>query len=411
MTEKVYAEKVVGAQYVLTGDHFIFNKGDLITLKCDDGTNCPLFETTAGTTWCVNMAHVIKLNSTVAEAPATYISSEEFAAIEVGDKLKLRTDLEIGKEYGWFDWNKNMQELAERGISPTVERKDNDGSVKACAEDDYWYYTAEMIAEVIKREQPKFAVGDIVIATWRRDSDWDLARRITSVNMDTGEYEMEWADGSSLRINPLYFSTAEDHLTYYKGEIPVEPAPEFDCPELEACKVYYRPETTIAGAVIFRYKGMKGHSVKFAKVYTRLYTPEGLLVTHTDVELTEWREDTAEEVAKLEAAEKERGYVPPLVNKLGTVIEAGKVYASDGHYGEKRIFKVSSVGKTSFQKESNFTLPTGEIYNYRLETHIDSQSGSTAVPATAEQIAVFEAAVAKDKAEKAFESAMKSLAA
>ena len=209
---------------------------------------------------------------------------------------------------------------------------------------------------------------------------------------------------------------AKGDYRYYTAEmiaevLPAEPAPEFDCPELEACKVYYRPETELADAAIFRYKGMKRHSVKFAKVYTRLYTPEGLLVTHTDVELTEWREATAEEVAKLEAAEKEHGYVPPLVNKLGTVIEAGKVYVSDGSYGEKRIFKVSSVGKTSFQKESNFTLPTGEIYNYRLETHIDSQSGSTTVPATAEQIAVFEAAVAKDKAEKAFESAMKSLAA
>lgn len=408
MTEKVYAEKVVGAQYVLTGDHFIFNKGDLITLKCDDGTNCPLFETTAGTTWCVNMAHVIKLNSTVAEAPATYISSEEFAAIEVGDKLKLRTDLEIGKKYGWFYWNKNMQELAERGISPTVERKDNDGSVKACAEDDYWYYTAEMIAEVIKREQPKFAVGDIVIATWRRDSDWDLARRITSVNMDTGEYEMEWAAGSSLRINPLSFSEAEDHLTYYTGEKPAEPAPEFDCPELKYGSIY-----TDNDGWTFRYSKTDETCYGAKVTGSPFLDNEGNYHAETGsfIHFHKWREATAEEVAKLEAAEKEHGYVPPLVNKLGTVIEAGKVYTSDGNYGKKRIFKVFSVGKKSFQKDFSFTLPTGEIYNYRLETHIDSQSGSTTVPATAEQIAVFEAAVAKDKADKAFESAMKSLAA
>ena len=257
-----------------------------------------------------------------------HITAEQFAAIKVGDKLKLRTDLVSGNDF-WY-YTAAMADLAERGVTPEVARINTGGTVKAAAEDDFWYYTAEMIAEIIPAE------------------------------------------------------------------------PEFNCPELVAGQVYFI-EKGFKWA--FRYfpaginstgdKWVGGSHTAVDATCNNLYTsPYGLIID------TDYRKATAEETAKLEAAEKEHGYVPPLVNKLGTVIEADKAYYMKGgrnsaHYV---LMRVNSINGNSF---------TGTLVDWldRVEENweigIRSSYGDVAVPATKEQIALYDAAVALHAAKKA----------
>lgn len=272
-------------------------------------------------------------------AEQSHITAEQFAAIKVGDKLKLRTDLGTQDVYGEVWSNGPMVELAVKGITPKVTRIDGDGTVKAEAVDDYWYYTAAMIADVIPAE------------------------------------------------------------------------PEFNCPELVAGQVYFIEK---GFKWVFRYlsAGTNTHGDKWVggshtavdATCNNLYTsPHGLSID------TDYRKATAEETAKLEAAEKEHGYVPPLVNKFGTVIEAGKYYVLTGASENERICKVVDIApkRGSFYKNPALVELTGShtVVTDMAYTGIDSPYGRTAVPATPEQIALYDAAVALHEAAQALEEA------
>lgn len=271
-------------------------------------------------------------------AEQSHITAEQFAAIKVGDKLKLRTDLEVGKEYGTMKWCPEKADLAERGITPVVTSIDAGGTVKAEAEDDYWWYREEMIAEVISE-------------------------------------------------------------------------PAFDCPELVAGQVYYIEKGfkwvfryLPAGTNSRGYKWVGGSHAAIDSTGSTLYSsPTGLSID------TKWRKATAEETAKLEAAEKEHGYVPPLVNKVGTVIEAGKYYVLTGTFGTQYICKVYATQHKSgffYKKHVLVDLEGSHAVHTDFEhTDLGSPYGESAVPATEKQIALYDAAVALREAQRAVKEA------
>lgn len=141
----------------------------------------------------------VYFNQTISEAdlePAEqlHISEEEFAAIKVGDKIVLRSDLEAGKDYGAESVNSAMVDLAKREVEITVEMRSTD-VLRGDAEGDFWWYTAEMIAKVIPAIKPKFNVGDIINRPEYGDSLY-YARLVTEVDADNGTYVMRWADDS-----------------------------------------------------------------------------------------------------------------------------------------------------------------------------------------------------------------------
>ena len=235
-------------------------------------------------------------------------------------------------------WWPEKADLAERGITPVVTSIDAGGTVKAEAEDDYWWYTAEMIAEVIPAEEPKF-----------------------------------------------------------------------DCPELVVGQVYVN-----AHGSIFRYIR------KYTKAFMYMDAAQGTFLGTTGYfsdDLKEghytlcgtWRKATAEEVAKLEAAEKEHGYVPPLVNKVGTVIEAGKYYVLTGSTCRKYICKIESTnsGQEVFYKNTTLVelAERAAVTTDTEYTDLESIYGKSAVPATGKQIALYDAAVALREAQKALKEA------
>lgn len=408
-------EKVVGAKYVVTGDSWgQADVGTLVTLEYDDGSDIPRFTLPDGSTQWIPMQAVVKLigysepsedkvtpkfavgdivatnlhNWNIArritavdmeareytmewadgsgvcqptspisfssaeecltyykgEIPASkateqpHITAEQFAAIKVGDKLKLRTDLVSGNDYGEY-CNAEMADLAERGVTPEVARINTGGTVIAAAEDDFWHYTAEMIAEIIPAE------------------------------------------------------------------------PEFNCPELVAGQVYFMEKGFKwifryfpAGTTTQGYKWVGGRHTAINSTSGSLYTnPYGLIID------TKWRKATAEETARLEAAEKEHGYVPPLVNKIGTVIEAGKYYVLTGSTGRKYICKVESTDSEQevFYKNTALVELAGwaAVTTDTEYTDLESTYGESAVPATEKQIALYEAAVALREARRAVKEA------
>lgn len=279
-------------------------------------------------------------------AEQSHITAEQFAAIKVGDKLKLRTDLSTQDVYGEFWANGQMEELAVKGITPKVTRIDNDGTVKAEAEDDYWFYTAAMIAEVIPAEPefncPELVAGQVYVAitvhTWEENEPW-LCRYCPY-------------SGAA--------STGNSHEVLFGG-------------------------TALASSGSFYDEG-----------YLRV---------------AKWRKATAEETEKLEAAEKEHGYVPPLVNKIGTVIEADTYYKIKSLDGTEYICKVVDVFKDSFQKAGLLVELDGTPVDTKTPpiTPIGSLYGRTAVPATDEQIALYEAVIKLRTAQKTFEDATQAV--
>lgn len=147
--------------------------------------------------------------------PQPHISEEEFAAIKVGDKIVLRSDLEEGNDYGIESVTAKMADLAKREVEITVERISTD-KLKGSAEGDYWWYTHKMIAKVIPAIKPKFKVGDVLNYPEHGDSLY-YARLVTGVDSDNGTYVMRWADGS----NPDYrmeYSFDKTESTFIKKE-------------------------------------------------------------------------------------------------------------------------------------------------------------------------------------------------
>lgn len=283
-------------------------------------------------------AFLTQYTGKVPTAEQSHITAEQFAAIKVGDKLKLRTDLKVGKGYGSMKWLPEKDDLATRGITPVITYIDDDGTVKAAAECDFWWYTAEMIAEVVSSEPgfdcPELVAGQVYVAM---PFDAVLAE--------------EWL----CRYFPYVREVAGNHVATFGGSV-ISPSGHF---------------------------------------YATGYLP-----------VNKWRKATAEEVAKLEAAEKEHGYVPPLVNEVGTVIEADKYYVLTGSAGTKRICKVYATQHKAgvfYKKPVLVDLEGCHAVSTDMEyTDLGSPYGKSAVPATEEQIALYDAAVAWHEAQKAF---------
>lgn len=269
-------------------------------------------------------------------AAQSHITAEQFAAIKVGDKLKLRTDLEAMDIVGGALVNREMISLAKDGVTPTVEYIDSDATVRATTVGSAWYYTAEMIAEVI---------------------------------------------------------TAET---------------EFDCPELVYGNIY-----TDDDGWTFRYTKTdnKKRGAEVTGGPTIDYDGDYHFGNDGFIHFYEWRKATAAEVAKLEAAEKENGYVPPLVNEVGTVIEAGKYYKIKSPFATEYICKVVEVYEGSFLKAGLLVELDGTPTDTKTPptTTINSMYGAYAVPATEEQIALYEAVLALRTAQKTFEEATQAV--
>lgn len=275
------AEKVVGAKYVVTGNSWGNARvGTLVTLEYDDGSDMPCFTLPDGNTQWIPMQAVVKLIV------------------------------------------------------------DGDGTVKAEAEDDYWWYTAEMIAEVISE-------------------------------------------------------------------------PEFDCPELVAGQVYvavpyayFSNEEWLCRYFPYKREVAGSHTATFGG---SAVSPEENFHIDGFLLVDKWRKATAEETAKLEAAEKEHGYVPSLVNKVGTVIEAGKYYVLTGSTGRKYICKIESTnsGQEVFYKNTTLVelAERAAVTTDTEYTDLESIYGKSAVPATGKQIALYDAAVALREAQKALKEA------
>lgn len=280
-------------------------------------------------------AFLTQYTGKVPTAEQSHITAEQFAAIKVGDKLKLRTDLKVGKGYGSMKWLPEKDDLAARGITPVVTYIDDDGTVKAAAEGDFWWYTAAMIAEVIS--EPEFDCPELVYGNIYTDNDGWTFRYTKTDNKKRGA---EVTGGPTIDPDGDYHFSNEGFIHFYK-----------------------------------------------------------------------WRKANAEEVAKLEAAEKEHGYVPPLVNKVGTVIEAGKYYKIKSSSTTEYICKVVEVYEGSFLKAGLLVELDGTPTDTKTPptTTIDSMYGAYAVPATDEQIALYEAVLALRTAQQTFEEATQAV--
>lgn len=271
----------------------------------------------------------------VPTAAQSHITAEQFAAIKVGDKLKLRTDMEVMDVFGGALVNREMISLAKDGVTPTVEYIDSDATVRAKTDGSAWYYTAEMIAEVISEQE--FDCPELVYGNIYTDNDGWTFRYTKTDNKKRGA---EVTGGPTIDPNGDYHFSNEGFIHFYK-----------------------------------------------------------------------WRKANAEEVAKLEAAEKENGYVPPLVNEVGTVIEAGKYYKIKSTFATECICKVVEVFEAGFRKDGLLVELDGTLIDIKTPpvTEIGSFNGAYAVPATEEQIALYEAVLALRTAQKTFEEATQAV--
>ena len=310
----------------------------------------------------------VYFNQTISEAdlePAEqlHISEEEFAAIKVGDKIVLRSDLEAGTDYGSQSVNSEMVDLAKREVEITVERISAD-DLKGSAEGDFWWYTAEMIAKVIPAIKPKFKVGDIVTD----DGLFFFARKIIAVDLEKAEYKWVWADGTD---------PGEEHtnsIERYDSEYTLHSSFEKPKPKFQVGDVLNRPEA--------------GTDMDCAR-----------LVTEVDEENSEyhmqWADGSAPEYRmkhRFEDAEesfiKVEGLPPRMINPKGTVITAGNYYAANGTLYNV-VLKVTEVKPENAEWEYVVTSANGRHIEGGFQSVKGSAYFTTAVPATPEQIEKF----------------------
>lgn len=297
--------------------------------------------------------------------PQPHISEEEFAAIKVGDKIVLRSDLAIGNDYGKDSAVTAMVDLAQRGVEIKVEDISSD-DLRGHAEGDYWWYTAKMIAKVIPAIKPKFKVGDI-ISTGR----FFFARKIIEVDLEKAEYKWVWADGTT---------PEEEHtnsIEHYDSEYTLHSSFEKPKPKFKVGDVLNRP-----GA---------GTDMDCARLVTEVDEENSKYrVQWADGSAPEYRmeysfEDVEEILIKVE------GLSPRMINSEGTVITAGSYYVVEGNiYStvikvtdvdvEKQQYTYTSVALGGLSLDAGDTASAEESIYFRFRT---------AVPATPEQIEQF----------------------
>lgn len=309
----------------------------------------------------------VQFNQTISEAdlePAEqlHISEEEFAAIKVGDKIVLRSDLEEGNDYGVEPVTAKMADLAKREVEITVERISTD-ELKGSAEGDFWWYTAKMIAKVIPAIKPKFKVGDI-ISTGR----FFFARKITAVDLEKAEYKWVWADGTD---------PEEEHtnsIEKYDSEYTLHSSFEEPKPKFHVGDVLNHPEA--------------GTDMEYARLVTEVDGENSKYrVQWADGSAPEYRmeysfEDVEETFIKVE------GLPPRMINPKGAVITAGNYYAANGTLYNV-VLKVTEVKPENAEWEYVVTSANGRHIEGGFQSVKGSAYFTTAVPATPEQIEKF----------------------
>lgn len=294
--------------------------------------------------------------------PQSHISEEEFAAIKVGDKIVLRSDLAMGNDYGAESVNSEMVDLAKREVEITVERISAD-DLKGSAEGDYWWYTAEMIAKVIPAIKPKFKVGDI-ISTGR----FFFARRITAVDLEKAEYKWVWADGA----DPEGEHT--NSIENFDSEYTLHSSFEKPKPKFQVGDVLNYPEadTDMENARLVT-------EVDEENSNYRMQWADG---SAPEYRMEQSFEDVEESFIKVE------GLLPRMINPKGTVITAGNYYAANGTLYDV-VLKVTEVKPENAEWEYVVTSANGRHIEGGFQSVKGSAYFTTAVPATPEQIEKF----------------------
>ncbi|NKD38264.1 hypothetical protein HED42_08975 [Enterococcus casseliflavus] len=307
-------------------------------------------------------------SQTISEAdlepvPQPHISEEEFAAIEVGDKIVLRSDLAIGIDYGAAVAVSALVDLAKRGVEITVGDISSD-VLRGHAEGKHWWYTAKMIAKVIPAIKPKFKVGDI-ISTGR----FFFARKITAVDLEKAEYKWVWADGTD---------PEEEHtngIEKYDAEYTLHSSFEKPKPKFQVGDVLNRPEL--------------GTDMEYARLVTEVDEEKSeYRMQWADGSAPEYRMEYSFEDVK-ESFIKVEGLPPRLINPKGTVITAGNYYVAEGSI-YSTVIKVTDVDV----EKQQYTYTSVALGGLSLDAcHTASAEESiyfrTAVPATSEQIEQF----------------------
>lgn len=80
---------------------------------------------------------------------------------KVGDKVKVREDLEIGKTYGELTFSTQMREY--KGQIVTTETADDD-SYQIEEDNQYWYWTDEMLEDVEEENtiSEEMTIGEVI---------------------------------------------------------------------------------------------------------------------------------------------------------------------------------------------------------------------------------------------------------
>lgn len=345
------------------------------------------------------------------EPIAPHITEEQYAAIEIGDTIVIRDDLEIGS-YGEDSVVKEM--LLQKGKQLKVKAVvGNTSGVRV--EESIYNWTQQMIAEVIKKEteKPEFIpeIGQI----YATDS---MILKVNSISENkiygAGLYSMmgyqlrEEGDSrwsvSVNRTTPLTPATDEQKIKLLTAMAEHRDATDSDLdllselmpldnPELEAGEVYFRQ----GGAIIRAHQGDTVESGLRGNFYEE---DDNLFIAANGSRA--WvdhghRKALPHEVVKLETAEKEHGceYKKPLINSKGTVIEVGQYYTENEiSDGVKSVSLITGISEDNcsftehfvnlhpryFHNEKNMRRNASEVYAQHL------------VPATQEEIAEFKAA-------------------
>lgn len=418
------AEKVVGAKYVMVNNagylEGIYAVGTVITLINDDGTAMPLFRNAYGDRYFVRMRDVVQI---VGEEPAetkevpklkfTELQKDTVYVESDGDYVMIASKPVAGKTL-FVQRNAYAVPFIVDNYTDSVVH--NNGYIQATEEvveefnELFKQYVLENQQHITEEELEGLEEGDkiTIVDYLYKGEDFGVYCSHTMTE-DVGK-ELTFSYHSNAGNAVAYggnWNYSHDMIASVEKAVKQE-KPKFDCPELVYGNIY-----TDNDGWTFRYtktdnkkRGAEvtgGPNIDYDGDYH--FSNEGF------IHFYKWRKATAEEVAKLEAAEKEHGYVPPLVNKVGTVIEAGKYYKIKSSSTTEYICKVVEVYEGSFLKAGLLVeldgTPTDT--NTPLATAIDSMYGAYAVPATEEQIALYEAVLALRTAQQTFEEATQAV--
>lgn len=391
-------DKVVGAKYVNLEDNLEpwASVGDILELVEDDGTTCPLFYNLNKEQTCYLFMDFVAMLAEEDEEEVAELPEHKYS---IGQKLTVNSNsinshvYAVGTEVTVIGLEGFFGDSHENGIQKYEVREDGHGFAQ--------YLLETQLDEVVTPH--KFAVGD----------------RVKIVATDAEESYATPAEGLHAKVVALENIADESH---YKGKITGVPAylvrtnggstqSLTEC-QLEAVLIQWDNPEVKAGDVIVRENVRNRGETVINRVNrkddTDLYSFSSLFVSGTFVRngqqsgVKNWRKATPEEVAELEDAEKKHGVKLPLINNKGTVIEAGSYYVLNADYGHKVIVKVTSVclSTETFAKSVVSVNLYGEVLGEYPHTTLGSPYGVSAVPATPEQIELYDTAVAFHKAKE-----------